>query len=280
MYNSTLNMSDLQHDESGMSFLEHLEAFRWVLVRSAIAVVLAAAGAFVLYRHVFDGIILAPMSPSFFTNRVLCAIGTYLGSNSLCINSTPLNIININMAGQFNTHLQVSFLAGVIVAFPFIVAQIWSFIKPALYETERKGTRGAVAYITFLFVLGVLFGYFIISPLTIHFLGNYSISESVKNQISLSSYISSITSVTFATGLLFELPVLVFFLTKAGIITPDFLRKYRRHAFVVILVVAAVITPPDVLSLILVAFPLWLLFELSISVSAKNIRRREKASNS
>lgn len=280
MYNSTLNMSDLQHDESGMSFLEHLEAFRWVLVRSAIAVVLAAAGAFVLYRHVFDGIILAPMSPSFFTNRVLCAIGIYLGSNSLCINSTPLNIININMAGQFNTHLQVSFLAGVIVAFPFIVAQIWSFIKPALYETERKGTRGAVAYITFLFVLGVLFGYFIISPLTIHFLGNYSISESVKNQISLSSYISSITSVTFATGLLFELPVLVFFLTKAGIITPDFLRKYRRHAFVVILVVAAVITPPDVLSLILVAFPLWLLFELSISVSAKNIRRREKASNS
>lgn len=280
MYNSTLNMSDLQHDESGMSFLEHLEAFRWVLVRSAIAVVLAAAGAFVLYRHVFDGIILAPMSPSFFTNRVLCAIGAYLGSNSLCINSTPLNIININMAGQFNTHLQVSFLAGVIVAFPFIVAQIWSFIKPALYETERKGTRGAVAYITFLFVLGVLFGYFIISPLTIHFLGNYSISESVTNQISLSSYISSITSVTFATGLLFELPVLVFFLTKAGIITPDFLRKYRRHAFVVILVVAAVITPPDVLSLILVAFPLWLLFELSISVSAKNIRRREKASNS
>jgi len=137
-----------------------------------------------------------------------------------------------------------------------------------------------VAYITFLFVLGVLFGYFIISPLTIHFLGNYSISESVTNQISLSSYISSITSVTFATGLLFELPVLVFFLTKAGIITPDFLRKYRRHAFVVILVVAAVITPPDVLSLILVAFPLWLLFELSISVSAKNIRRREKASNS
>lgn len=259
-----------------MSFLEHLEAFRWVLVRSAIAVVLASAGAFALYRQVFDGVILAPMSPSFFTNRLLCTIGSAIGSSSLCINSVPLSIINISMAGQFNTHLQVSFLAGVIVAFPYIIAQVWAFIKPALYEAEQKGTRGAVFFITLLFVLGVLFGYFVISPLTIHFLGSYSISESVTNQISLTSYISSITSVTFAAGLLFELPVLVFFLTRAGVITPEFLRRYRRHAFVVILVVAAVITPPDVFSLILVAFPLWLLFELSISVSARNIKRRKK----
>ncbi|HDP54341.1 MAG TPA: preprotein translocase subunit TatC [Bacteroidetes bacterium] len=150
-----------------------------------------------------------------------------LNSPNLCINYNPLNIININMAGQFNTHIQVSVYLGLIVAFPFVVWQFWRFIKPALYDNERWRSRGAVFYISLLFIIGALFGYFIISPLTIHFLGGYNVSNEVTNQINLSSYIASVPSVTLSSGLLFELPVLIVFLTKAGIATPMFLRKYR-----------------------------------------------------
>jgi sec-independent protein translocase protein TatC len=233
--------------------------------------------AFIFSDFIFDYLILAPKAPDFITNRVLCSIGARLNSPNLCINSAPLNIININMAGQFNTHIMVSFYVGIIAAFPFIILQFWHFIKPALYEVERKRSRGAVFYISLLFTIGVLFGFFIISPLTIHFLGGYSISSEVTNQINLGSYIASVVSVTLASGLLFELPVLIVFLTKAGIVSPQFLRKYRKHTFIVIMLVAAIITPPDVLSLLLVTFPLWLLFELSIVLSTRIYRKRKLA---
>lgn len=259
-----------------MGFLEHLEELRWALIRSSIGILLAAIAAFVFYRFIFDSIILAPKSSGFLTNRILCTLAEKMGSSVLCINTEHLNIININMAGQFNTHLMVSLYCGIILAFPYIVYQGWSFIKPALYHEERQRTRGAIFYISLLFIIGVLFGYYIISPLTIHFLGGYSISSEVTNQINLSSYIASVVSVTLATGLLFELPVLILFLTKAGIVTPSFLKKYRRHAFIVIMVVAAIITPPDVLSLLLVTFPLWLLFEVSIAVSARMYRKAKR----
>lgn len=258
-----------------MGFLDHLEELRWVMVRSAIGIVVFALLAFIFSDFIFDSLILSPKSPEFFTNRILCALGARLNSPNLCINSAPLSIININMAGQFNTHIMVSFYVGIIAAFPFIILQFWRFIKPALYEVERKRSRGAVFYISLLFTIGVLFGYFIISPLTIHFLGGYSISEEVTNQINLGSYIASVVSVTLASGLLFELPVLIVFLTKAGIVSPHFLRKYRKHTFIVIMIVAAIITPPDVLSLLLVTFPLWLLFELSIVLSSRIYRRRK-----
>lgn len=260
-------------ERNEMGFLDHLEELRWVLVRSALGILVAAVGAFISYRVIFDWVILAPKSPGFFTNRVLCSIANSLNTPRLCINSEPLNIININMAGQFNTHLMVSLYVGIIIAFPFIVYQLWSFVKPALYEVERKRARGAVFYISLLFFLGVCFGYFIISPLTIHFLGSYRISQEVVNQINLSSYITSVASVTLATGLLFELPILIFFLTKVNIVTPAFLKKYRKHAFILIMVVAAIITPPDVISLLLVTLPLWLLFEFSILISFRIHRK-------
>jgi sec-independent protein translocase protein TatC len=260
-----------------MGFLDHLEELRWVLVRAVMSILFGAVVAFIFSGFIFDNLILLPKSPEFFTNRILCLLAETLNSPALCINSEPLNIININMAGQFNTHIMVSVYVGLIIAFPYIVHQLWKFIKPALYDTERKRTRGAVFYISALFIIGVLFGYYIISPLTIHFLGGYSVSTEVTNQINLGSYIASVTSVTLATGILFELPILVVFLTKAGIVTPSFLRKYRRHAFVLIMAVAAIITPPDILSLLLVTFPLWLLFEASIVLSARLYRKKLKA---
>lgn len=265
-----------QEVKSEMGFLDHLEELRWVIVRSSIGVFVGAVVAFIFSSFIFDKLILMPKTPEFFTNRVLCSLAQTLDSPNLCINSTPLNIININMAGQFNTHIMVSLYVGLIIAFPFMVFQFWQFIKPALYDAERRKARGAVFYISSLFFIGVLFGYFIISPLTIHFLGGYSVSGEVTNQINLGSYIASVTSVTLAAGLLFELPVLVVFLTKAGIVSPTFLRKYRKHTFIVIMTVAAIITPPDILSLLLVTFPLWLLFEVSIVLSAKLYKKRLK----
>lgn len=266
-------MAKEKKDNTEMGFLDHLEELRWVLVRSAAGVAVAAILAFIFYRFIFDNIVLAPKSADFFTNRMLCSLASMLNSPKLCINSSHLDIININMAGQFNTHIQVSFFAGLIVSFPYIVHQVWGFIKPALYPSERKRVRGAVFYISVLFLLGVLFGYYIISPLTIHFLGGYSISSEVTNQINLGSYIASVTSVTLATGILFELPIFILFLTKAGIVTPSFLRKYRRHAFVLIMIAAAIITPPDILSLLLVTLPLWLLYEFSIAVSVRIVKK-------
>ena len=269
-------MSAQKGKETEMGFLEHLEELRWVIVRAAIGVVVASLLAFLFYRFIFDHIVLAPKSPEFFTNRILCKLADLLNSQTLCINSLPLNIIKINMSGQFNTHIQVSVFAGIIVSFPYIIQQFWNFVKPALYPSERQRARGAVFYISFLFLAGVVFGYFIISPLTIHFLGGYSISPEVTNQINLGSFIASVASVTLATGILFELPVLILFLTKAGIVTPKFLKKYRKHAFIIIMIVAAIITPPDILSLLLVTFPLWLLFEASIAVSARIYRKTEQ----
>jgi len=259
---------------SGMSFMSHLEELRWVLVRSAISICITACAAFIGYKYVFDYILLGPKSPEFFTNRLMCYLGRVLDSPSFCINSKPLKLINIDMAGQFNTHVQVSIYAGLILAFPYIIYQLWKFISPALYEEERKKARGAVLIISGLFIIGVLFGYYFITPFSVDFLGTYSISEQVENVINLSSYISLVSSLSLVSGLVFELPVLIFFLTKIGIITPDFLKKYRKHAFIVILIIAAIISPPDVLSMTLIAIPLWVLFEVSIIVSKSIIKKK------
>ncbi|MGC9469987.1 MAG: twin-arginine translocase subunit TatC [Bacteroidales bacterium] len=258
-----------------MSFLEHLEELRWHLIRSFAAILILAIVAFIFNEIVFDVIILAPKNPDFFTNRMLCALGQVVNVPALCINSRPFEIININMAGQFSTHIMVSVIAGIIVAFPYIFYEFWMFFKPALYEKEKSVARGAVFYSSTLFALGVLFGYYVIVPLSVHFLGSYSVSAEVENQINLISYISTVSSVTLASGLIFELPVLVFFLTKVGLVTPEFLKRYRRHAIILILVLAAIITPPDVFSQILVCFPLIFLYEIGINISRRVLRREE-----
>lgn len=255
-----------------MTFMDHLEELRWVLVRSAAAILLAACTAFIGYKYLFDDILLSPRSPDFFTNRMMCHLARLLDSPSLCINAKPFQIINIDMAGQFNAHISVSIYAGLIIAFPYMIYQLWKFISPALYEEERKKARGAVLIISILFIMGVLFGYYFITPFSINFLSSYSVSDQVLNQINLSSYISLVSSLSLVSGLVFEMPVLVFFLTKIKIITPTFLKKYRKHAFIVILIIAAIISPPDVLSMTLIAIPLWLLFEVSIVVSSRIIK--------
>ncbi len=259
-----------------MSFLEHLEELRWHLIRSTLVVFLMSIVAFIYHNIIFDHIILAPKNPDFITNRLLCQLGNIVHISKLCINSIPLEIININMAGQFTTHIVVSLIAGLIIGFPYVFYEFWRFMKPALYENEKKYARGSVIYSSLLFFLGILFGYYIISPLSINFLGSYSVSGQVINRINLRSYISTITTVTLAGGITFELPILVYFLTKVGLVTPEFLKKYRKHAVVVILILAAIITPPDVFSQILVFIPLIILYEVSIVIS-KKIKRKQDA---
>ena len=259
-----------------MTFLEHLEELRWHIIRAFVAILIIAIAAFLFREIVFDQVILAPKNPDFITNRLLCLLGEKVNIPKLCINAKSFQLISIKMAGQFTMHITTSILAGIILGFPYLFWEFWRFIKPALYEKEAKHTRGAVTISSFLFLTGALFGYFIIAPLSVHFLGSYNVSDQVINQINLKSYIGTITSVTLAAGVTFELPILVFFLSKAGIITPSFLKKYRRHAIILILLLAATITPPDIFSLILVTFPLLLLYEVGIAISRKIYKKLEK----
>jgi sec-independent protein translocase protein TatC len=262
--------------EGEMTFLQHLEELRWHIIRSFIAVVVGAIAAFMLKDFIFDKVILAPKSPGFITNRLLCQLADAVNAPALCINQNPLNLISIKMSGQFTTHITISLIAGVIMAFPYIFWEFWSFFRPALYEKERKHARGAVLAASSLFMIGILFGYYVISPLSINFLSSYRVSDLVDNQINITSYIGSVTSVALSAGVTFELPIVVFFLARIGIITPEFMRKYRRHAIVVVLILAAIITPPDVFSQTLVSIPLILLYEVSIFIAARVVKNREK----
>ena len=257
-----------------MSFLQHLEELRWHIIRALIAVVAGAIVAFMFKNFIFDNIILAPNNPDFVTNRLLCRLADAVNAPALCINQDPIELISIKMAGQFTTHINISLIAGLILAFPYVFWEFWSFFRPALYEKERKYARGAVTMASVLFIMGILFGYYIITPLSINFLGSYRVSDIVNNQINITSYIGSVTSVALSAGITFELPIVVFFLARIGVVTPEFMRRYRKHAIVLVLVVAAVITPPDVFSLILVTIPLVLLYEVSIFIASRVIRKR------
>jgi len=258
-----------EQKEKVMTFWDHLEELRWTILRSLIAVVALAIIAFLNREIIFDYIILAPSSSEFITNKVLCQLGKKLMINALCIKEMKLQIINIKMSGQFLTHMYVSIVTGFIFAFPYVMWEFWRFVKPAMKETERKYSSGGVFISSVLFMSGVLFSYFLIVPLTVNFLGTYHVSETVYNQISLMSYINTVVSLTFAVGLVFELPILVFFLTKTGILTPDFMKENRKYMYVIMLVVSAVITPPDMFSQILVVLPLIVLYEISIGVSKR-----------
>jgi len=261
--------------EAEMSFLEHLEVMRWHLLRAIVAIVVMGLVAFVFKGIVFDTVILAPKEPNFPTNRWLCQLGDLIGLKRICINQDPFTLQTVKMAEQFSMHIIVSLVAGLVVSFPYVFWEFWRFVVPALYEKERSSARGAVFYISLLFVLGVAFGYYIISPLSVNFLGNYRVSESVISAPTLRSYVQTVTSVVLASGIVFQLPVLVFFLSKAGLVTPDFLKKYRRHAIILIVTLSAIITPPDVFSQVLVALPLMLLYEIGISISRRIMREEE-----
>jgi sec-independent protein translocase protein TatC len=262
-------------EPQGMSFWSHLEELRGHLVRSAIAIFLMAIVAFIAKDIVFDYIILAPKEPYFITNRLFCRFAELVSTPTLCINQNPVEIINIDLAGQFKTHILVSLIAGIIVAFPYIVWEFWRFIKPALHPNEQSNSRGAVLVTSLLFLSGVCFSYFLIAPLTINFLGSYQVSSMVANQVALRSYISTVTMVTFATGIVFELPIIAYFLSRVGLLTPEFMRKNRKIAFILIVALSAIITPPDVFSQILVSIPLYVLYEVSIGISRRVNKQRE-----
>ncbi len=270
-------MANTKNEESeGLTFWGHLEELRGNLIRSAIAIVLLAVIAFIAKDFIFHNIILAPKEPFFFTNKVFCKISEYLSMPVLCINKFPVKIINIEMAGQFTIHIWVSLIAGIIISIPYIFYEFWKFIKPALHVNERKNAKNAVWKASLLFFAGVLFSYFIIVPLAINFLGSYQVSHLVENHISLRSYINTVTLVTFATGLVFELPVIIYFLSKIGIVTPGGMKKNRKIAFVIIVAFSAIITPPDIFSQVLVSIPVIILYELSIGISRKQYKKRSK----
>lgn len=263
-------------EEKEMSFLEHLEELRWHIIRSVLAILVFMIIAFIFKSFIFENIILAPKNPAFFTNRILCHLGELLNTTALCINTKPLSLINIKMSGQLTTHIAVAMVAGLILAFPVILWEFWQFFKPALRSNEAKYAKGAVTAASLLFFTGVLFGFYMLAPLSLHFLSSYEISPEVTNQINIRSYIGTLTSICLATGLVFELPIIAFFLTKIGVITPAFMRRYRKHAIVVIFIIAAIITPPDVFSQTLVAIPLLILYEVSILISARVMKQKEK----
>jgi sec-independent protein translocase protein TatC len=274
-YTTTKKTPPKKQKDKEMSFWDHLDELRWHLVRSIVAVLLLAIVAFIFKDFIFNEIILAPISQDFLTTKMLCRLSDFTGISALCLDNSNLEIINIRMSGQFLTHMYISIMAGVIVGFPYILHEIWSFIQPALKPNEQKYSGGAVVVCSLLFIIGVLFSFYLIVPLTINFLGTYQVSETVANNVSLSSYISTVVSVSLSVGIVFELPVFVFFFTKVGLLTPEFLKKNRKYTLVILLVISAIITPPDIFSQILVVIPLWGLYELSIAVASRVQKKKE-----
>ena len=262
------------HNE--MSFLDHLEELRWHLIRSVLAVVTIACAAFVMSKYTF-GIIFAPSKMDFPTYRLFCNIATYLGFDSaFCADELPFTIQSRTMSGQFSADIWTAIWVGFIVGFPYVLYELWKFISPGLYEKERKNSRGFIFIASFLFFMGVLFGYYVVAPLSINFLGTYQVSDLVLNEFDLDSYIGTLKTSVIACGILFELPIIIYFLTKVGIVTPEIMKKYRKIALVIVLILSAVITPPDITSQIIVAFPVVILYQLSIHISRYVLKKEAK----
>ncbi|NMH86327.1 twin-arginine translocase subunit TatC [Flavivirga algicola] len=267
-------------DINEMSFLDHLEDLRWHLIRICLAVIIVATLAFIFSRFIFDTIIFAPLDMSFPTYDFLCRTATFINiETTFCNDKIPLIIQNRTMAGQFSADIWTAILGGFIISFPYVIYQLWKFISPGLHSNERKHSRGFIVISSFLFFIGVLFGYYIVTPLSINFLANYSISAKVDNQIDISSYIGLVRASALASGLIFELPIIIYFLTKIGLVTPEFLKKYRKYALVIVLILSAIITPPDIASQVIVAIPIIILYQVSIYISKiviRNQKRKEK----
>lgn len=257
-----------QEDEKEMGFLDHLETLRWHILRSVLYILVCGIAIFILKDFTFNTVIFGPLRKDFLTYSVLCNIGP-----AACMGPPDIQLATREFGEQFFVHMLVSFWLGIIISFPLIVWEIWKFVKPGLYENEKKVTKGIVAVCSFLFISGVLFGYYVIAPFAIAFLGNYSVGMATINQPTLSSYVNYLTMFTIPTGLIFELPLGAYFLGKIGILSSGFLRSYRRHAIVIIFIVAAIVTPPDIISQILISIPILFLYEVSIWV-VKGIEKK------
>jgi sec-independent protein translocase protein TatC len=262
-------MSIQQKDANEMTFFEHVEALRWHIIRALASVVVVSLVVFASKDFVFQYIILGPTSPDFPTYRFFCNL-----SENFCFYPTNLQIITRDIQEQFISHIKVSLWLGVIVAFPYIFYEFWRFIKPGLYRNEIKAARGIVLICSLLFLLGVSFGYFLISPIAITFLSSYSVSPEIANTTTLAALVNSMTMFTLPVGLIFEMPIIMYFLAKVGIVSSSFLVTYRRHAIVVIIIVAAVITPPDAITQMMIAIPLYALYEVSIILTRRVDKER------
>lgn len=265
--------------EKEMSFLEHLEDLRWHLLRSIVAILIAALAAFLAKNFVFDVLLFGPKKTDFLTYKLLCQASNFLGfDKSFCIAELPFRIQSRTMAGQFSAHIWTSITLGFVVAFPYVIYQFWKFISPGLYTREKRTASGFITISSLLFFMGILFGYYVVTPLSIRFLGTYTVSAEIFNDFDLNSYTALVRASVLASGLIFELPILVYFLTKIGLITPELMRKYRKIALVLVMFLSAVITPPDVASQIIVAIPVLILYELSIFISKRVVRNLNKKS--
>jgi sec-independent protein translocase protein TatC len=261
-----------------MSFIDHLEALRWHIIRSVIAVLIGAIIIFAYANTIVDKVILGPAHPDFFTYKWLCLTGRALHlGDVLCINNVKVSFLSTAMTEQFMSTFTIAFVGGFIIAFPYVFWEFWKFVKPALTKKELKRTGGVIFWVSFLFFLGVVFGYYILTPFMVNFYFSYSLSPLIEIKPTFSDYLENLIWTTVGIGVLFQMPLLVMVLTKIGILAPKFLKKYRRHAFVIILIAAAIITPStDPFSLMLVTIPLYLLYEASIAVSNKVYNDREK----
>ena len=259
-------------DNKQMTFLGHLEELRWRLVRAAVAVIVFAIVIWSYQEWIMDHIFLSMNKKDFITFELMC---DYFG---ICIEEIPIKMQSMTMGGQFSYALMMSFMGGMVISFPYLFYQLWSFVKPGLKLNEINATKGIVFYVSMLFFLGIIFGYFVVAPISVQFFGSYQISKQIENNFTISSYMSTVVSTVFYSGLLFLLPVVSYLLTRIGIITPEFLRKYRKHAIVIVLILAAIITPPDVISQIIVSIPILILYEVGIIVSARAAKKIAAAS--
>lgn len=263
------NKEVVSHDEMG--FFDHLEELRWHIIKSVVAIALFAIAFYLNEDVVFDNVVFGPKNESFPTYKAFCAL-----SDRTCFSPPEFSVVPREMGEQFFTSLKVSFWLGLVVSFPFVIYQVWSFVKPGLYPKEQKSARGIVFICSILFSIGVIFGYFIISPFAINFLAGYNLGNNVMNTTSLTSYVNYMVMFSVPTGILFELPVVVHFLASIGMITADFMKKYRKHAIIIILIMAALITPPDVVTQVLIGIPVLVLYEISINIARRAEKKRKK----
>lgn len=259
-----------------MAFVDHIEELRWHIVRSLIAILLGGVIVFFNIEYIFDNVILGPSKPDFLSYRALCAFANFINVPALCMEDASIKFQNTELSGQFMMGFSASFMIGFIIAFPYVFWEFWRFIKPALSANELKQARGIVFWSSALFFLGVLFAYYVIAPFTINFFGNYQLSSQFENIITMSNYYDTMNDLVLGIGLVFELPVVVYFLSRVGILTPKLMRDKRNYAILIIFILAAVITPPDWFSIWLVALPLFLLYQISVTISSRVEKERKK----
>lgn len=262
--------------EKEMSFLDHLEELRWHIIRSTIAIIAAATIAFLGKSFLFDELIFGPTKTDFFTYDFLCRASSIIGYDSFCNTVFDFEVQSRTMAGQFSAHIWTSITFGFVISFPYVLYEFWKFVSPGLYTKERKNSKGFIFFSSLLFFIGVLFGYYVICPLSINFLGTYSVADQVHNDFDLNSYIGLVRASVLASGFIFELPIIIYYLTKIGLVTPQFLKNNRKYALVIVLIVAAIITPPDVASQIIVAIPVIILYQVSILISKIVIKKQKR----